>query len=88
MDELVETRLAEDSDPAAQLHLERRLESLDRALARLTPKTRAVFLLQRRDGCTIDEIGAKLGISRAMVKKYLAKAVVQCSRQLQAEGRP
>lgn len=79
---LVDARLAEENDPVAQLHLERRLEALDRALARLSPKTRAVFVLQRRDGHTIDEIAARLDISRAMVKKYLAKAVVQCSRQL------
>lgn len=74
-----------ETDPVARLHLERRLESLERALSRLSPKTRAVFILQRRDGCTIDEIGARLGISRAMVKKYIAKAVVHCSRQIEGK---
>jgi RNA polymerase sigma factor (sigma-70 family) len=76
-------QLVIDSDPAAHLHLERRLEALDRALARLSPKTRAAFVLHRRDGCTVDEIAAKLGISRSSVKKHLAKAVIQCSRQLE-----
>jgi RNA polymerase sigma-70 factor (ECF subfamily) len=86
MDALVDARLAEETDAAVHLHLERRLEALDRALARLSPKTRAAFVLQRRDGCTIDEIAARLGISRAMVKKYLAKAVIQCKRQLEDKG--
>ncbi|MGH8277830.1 MAG: RNA polymerase sigma factor, partial [Steroidobacteraceae bacterium] len=58
----------------------------DRALGRLSPKARAAFVLQRRDGCTIDEIGLKLGISRGMVKKYLGKALIQCSRQLEDRG--
>lgn len=82
MDAVVEARLVVESDPAEQLHLERRLEALDRALARLSPKARAAFVLQRRDGCTIDEIAVRLGISRTMVKKYLAKVVMQCSRQI------
>jgi RNA polymerase sigma factor (sigma-70 family) len=77
------TALVEESDPAAYVHLERRLEALDRAVARLSPKAQAAFVLQRRDGCTLDEIALKLGISRAMVKKYLATAVVRCSRQLE-----
>jgi RNA polymerase sigma-70 factor (ECF subfamily) len=81
-DLLLDENLATDSDPVAQVHLERRLEALDRALARLPPRTRAVFVLQRRDGCTLDEIGAQLGISRGAVKKHLAKAVAQCSRQI------
>jgi len=81
-DALLDELVATDSDPVAQVHLERRLEALDRALARLPPRTRAVFVLQRRDGCTLDEISAQLGISRGAVKKHLAKAVAQCSRQI------
>src|SRR5262249_28969054 len=84
-DALTDARLAEETDPPAQLNLERRLEALDRALARLSAKTRTAFLLQRRDGCTLDEIAERMGISRAMVKKHLAKAVVQCSRQIQGD---
>lgn len=84
-DALTDEQLVLDADPAAQLHLERRVQALDRALARLSPKTRAAFVLQRRDGCTLDEIAAKLGVSRAMVKKYLTKAILQCDRQLKRD---
>ena len=82
-DALLDEHLATDSDPVARVHLERRLEALDHALARLPSRTRAVFVLQRRDGYTLAEIGAQLGISRSAVKKHLAKALAQCSRQIQ-----
>lgn len=82
-DALNEARLIVDTDPAEQLHLERRLVALDRALARMSPKARAAFVLQRRDGCTLDEIAVRLGVSRTMVKKYLARVLMQCSRQLE-----
>jgi RNA polymerase sigma factor (sigma-70 family) len=82
-DALLDEHHSTDSDPVARIHLERRLEALDHALARLPPRTRAVFVLQRRDGYTLDEIAAQLGISRSAVKKHLAKALAQCSRQIQ-----
>jgi RNA polymerase sigma-70 factor (ECF subfamily) len=82
---LEEAELVDESDLATQMHLERRLEALERALARLSAKTRLAFTLQRRDGCSIDEISERMGISRAMVKKHLAKAVSQCSRQIRPE---
>ncbi|MBL8266540.1 RNA polymerase sigma factor [Steroidobacter sp.] len=82
---LEESEFADSSDPAVQLHVERRLEALERALARLSAKTRLAFLLQRRDGCTLDEIAQRMGISRTMVKKHLAKAVSQCDRQIRGE---
>lgn len=86
MEDFIDEGIAEESDPVAALHLERRLAALDRALSRLPPKARAAFILQRRDGCTIDEIASRLGISRSMVKKYLAKAILQCGRHVRTEG--
>lgn len=85
-DALFDNQLVLDTDPVIQVHLERRLEALDRALRRLSLKTRTAFLLQRRDGCTLDEISERMGISRAMVKKHLAKAVLQCQRQIEEQG--
>jgi RNA polymerase sigma factor (sigma-70 family) len=84
-DALLDEHLATDSDPVDRVHLERRLEALDHALARLSPRTRAIFVLQRRDGYTLAEISEQMGISRSAVKKHLAKALAQCSRQLQEQ---
>jgi RNA polymerase sigma-70 factor (ECF subfamily) len=59
------------------------------SLARLSPKARAAFIWHRRDGCTYDEIAARLGVSRNMVKKYLSQALAHCRRDMQErqEGR-
>jgi RNA polymerase sigma factor (sigma-70 family) len=71
---------AEDLDEGAeQLALQRRLED---ALRGLSPKCRAVVVLHRRDGMTYEEIGAQLGISARMVKKYLAQGLKHCRERL------
>lgn len=75
---------ATDADPALELSAHECLEALERALDELTPKARAAFLMHRRDGLTLDEIGAKLGVSRPMAKKYLAKALVQFRKRLES----
>lgn len=78
IDALIDLQSVVETDPAAQLDAQRRLEELDHALAQLAPKAHATFVLHRRDGFTLEEIGKQLGVSRPMVKKYLAKAVLQC----------
>jgi RNA polymerase sigma factor (sigma-70 family) len=67
-----------DTDPVAQLDARRRLEQLDLALSQMKPNVHATFVLHRRDGLTLEEIGKQLGVSRPMVKKYLTQALVQC----------
>ena len=59
------------------------LATMDRALAELPPRVRATFLLHRRDGMTLEEIGRQFGVSRAQAKKYLAKALVQFRKVLE-----
>ncbi len=54
------------------------LDRLDQALNGAPPKAYAAFVLQRRYGYTLEEIAVRLGVSRPMVKKYLARAVQQC----------
>jgi RNA polymerase sigma-70 factor (ECF subfamily) len=77
-DALIDVQTAVDSDPAAQLDAQRRLEEIDGALAQLSPNAHAAFVLHRRDGLTMEEIAQHLGVSRSMVKKYLVKAVLHC----------
>jgi len=69
-------------DPTLQFAAEQTAERLELALNLLSAKCRAVFLLHRRDGLSIDDISARLGISKPMVKKYLFRALVRLRKQL------
>jgi RNA polymerase sigma factor (sigma-70 family) len=71
-------------DPGAHIDACQQLDRLDQALHGVAPRAYATFVLHRRYGYTLDEIAVQLGVSRPMVKKYLAKAVQQC-RQYFAE---
>jgi RNA polymerase sigma-70 factor (ECF subfamily) len=83
IDVLVDLETTIDSDLAAQIDAERKLKELDSALERLPPNLHATFVLHRRDGMTLEEIANILGVSRPMVKKYLAKAVLRCREHLE-----
>jgi RNA polymerase sigma factor (sigma-70 family) len=71
-----------DNDPAGRAETQQRLEALQGALQELSPKAQAVLLLHRRDGYSLEEIGTRLGVSRAMAAKYLAKALLHCRQRL------
>ena len=68
-------------DPAVHLETRQRLEQLDRTLKETSPRAYATFVLHRRYGYSLEEIAAYFGVSRPMVKKYLAKAVVHCRQR-------
>src|SRR5437868_447225 len=76
-------RATSEADPALDMDAHQCLERLQEALDQLSPKIRATFMLHRRDGLSIDEIAARLGISRPMVKKYLMKALMQFRQRLE-----
>src|SRR5690606_33226434 len=73
-------------DPAERVDAWDRLESFDRILSELPPKTYAVFVLHREYGFSREEIATRLGMSYAMVKKHLAQALVQCRRRMDEIG--
>jgi RNA polymerase sigma factor (sigma-70 family) len=70
------------SDPALEVVATQCLDQLQETLEKLAPKVRAVFMLSRRDGLSFDEIGARLGCSKPMAKKYLMKALLQLRQRL------
>lgn len=72
-------------DPASLAELEQRLQNVDRALGQLSDKARAALILYRRDGFSLEEVAAHLGVSLAMVKKYLAKAILHCRQQMPSD---
>jgi RNA polymerase sigma-70 factor, ECF subfamily len=51
------------------------MTSVQRSLDRMRDKHRAVFILRFVEGMDLGDIAAGLGISRASVKRYLAKAL-------------
>jgi RNA polymerase sigma-70 factor (ECF subfamily) len=71
-----------EADPMLEANAQQCVEDLQQALDLFAPKVRATFILHRRDGLSIDEIGLRLGISRPMVKKNLVKALMQFRRKL------
>lgn len=75
---LLDLQSTMESDPGTQLDARRHLEEIDRVLLTLPHKARATFVLNRRDGLTLEEIGKQLGVSRPMVKKYLVRALAAC----------
>jgi RNA polymerase sigma factor (sigma-70 family) len=74
---------APDTDPVLEIDALQCLDQLQGALEKLSPKVRAIFLLHRRDGLSFDEIGARLCVSRPMVKKYLVKALMHLRQSLE-----
>jgi RNA polymerase sigma-70 factor (ECF subfamily) len=70
----------EGPDEMESLHLRSCLESV---LEQLSPKCRTVLILHRRERMTYEEIGARIGISTSMVKKYLAQALQHCREHLE-----
>jgi len=61
------------------LQARKRIEAV---LSELSPRCRAVFILYRRDGLSYKEIGARIGISTNMVKKYLVRGLRHCREHL------
>lgn len=56
---------------------------IDALLDQLRPAVREAFLLSQIDGLTYAAIGARLGVSERMVKKYMGQAMLHC---LQADA--
>lgn len=69
-------------DPALELSAQQSLQELEKILRKLSPRERATFLYHRRDQLTLQEIADRLGVSRHMVKKYLARAVLEFRKHL------
>lgn len=72
-----------EADPVLATDAAQCLDRLQHAMEELSPKLRATFLLHRRDGLSLDDIAARLGISRPMVKKNLMKALMHLRQHLE-----
>jgi RNA polymerase sigma factor (sigma-70 family) len=69
-------------DPHAQLEARDTLRRVERALAKLKPKTRNIFLMARVDGKSYAEIAEIYGMSEEGVKKQVATATWQLRQRV------
>ena len=70
------------SEPSSDLWHAELARALSTALQQLSPVCRAAVVLHRREQLTYSEVGARLGISAAMVKKHLTKGIALCRQHL------
>jgi RNA polymerase sigma factor (sigma-70 family) len=75
-----------ESDPAEALAARQRAEQLIAFLQELPLKCRQVFDLHRLQGLAQQEVGARLGISERMVRRYVTYTLVYC--RLRLDGMP
>lgn len=66
-------------DGAVRVQRRQQLQSL---LDRLPERTRAVLLMQYRDGLSYKQIGERMGVSTHMVKKHVVRGLSVCRQAL------
>lgn len=79
----VEEQLAELPQFDLEMDSCARQRRLMEVLEQLSPKCRAVIILQYRDGLSYQQIAARLQISTHMVKKYVTQALELCRRRME-----
>ncbi|BAZ93538.1 DNA-directed RNA polymerase [Thiohalobacter thiocyanaticus] len=74
------SRQPEALAPSPEVHhlIVETLYRLDAALRDLPEQVRQAFLLSRLEGVRYADIAAEFGVSERMVKKYIARAMLQC----------
>jgi len=69
-------------DPGGRLEYEHLQGRISRALEKVSPQEKAVFLLRHYDDMMLKEIAEILGLSIGSVKSYLSRAVKKLRREL------
>ena len=80
----VEVETLTTNDPCTETRVDDalRVEGINSAWRELSPKCRQALLLRWREGLRIAEIAEQMTLSRAMVKKYLAKGLKHFRQRL------
>lgn len=76
--ELAALSTAASAGPLQTVVRRQGMERLEAALAELPERQREALVLHRFDGLTQDEVAERMGISRRMVVKHLARAMAYC----------
>ena len=72
-------------NPISELEHRDTLRRLERAMLRLKPKTREIFLAKRLDGMSYAEIAARSGLSVKGVEKHMSKAIAMIDRAMERD---
>jgi len=80
--ENITTLLAAEESVEDAAERPKRRQRLQDLLASLPERTRAVLVMQYRDGLTYRQIGQRLGVSSHMVKKHVVRGLSVCRRAL------
>jgi RNA polymerase sigma factor (sigma-70 family) len=59
------------------------LRTLEDALAELSPKCQAVFVMNRIDGISIRQIAVDINLSKSMVEKYMRQALKHLKNKME-----
>ena len=73
------------ADQAYSIEASQMMQTYERALATLPPRTRQVFLLHRVDELSYKQIAEQLGIGVRTVEWHVAEALVRIRRVLDGE---
>ncbi|MCS3468089.1 RNA polymerase sigma-70 factor (ECF subfamily) [Pseudomonas sp. JUb42] len=71
-------------DPEAFMHAIQLADSIERALAELPLNCRKVFIWQKLEGLTQQEIAERMGLSKNMVEKYMIRTLRHLRDRLDA----
>ncbi|MBB5884070.1 RNA polymerase sigma factor [Xanthomonas sp. LMG 8992] len=78
--------LAAGDDVEDSTHQRQRQQHLQALLADLPSRTRAVLVMQYRDGLSYKQIAERMGVSPHMVKKHVVRGLSACRRALADSG--
>ncbi|MBB5876594.1 RNA polymerase sigma factor [Xanthomonas sp. LMG 9002] len=78
--------LAAGDDVEDSAHQRQRQQHLQALLADLPARTRAVLVMQYRDGLSYKQIAERMGVSPHMVKKHVVRGLSACRRALADSG--
>ena len=75
-----------ESDPQRVLQVKQQLKIINEALRLMPERRRVAFLLHRVDGLNFAAVGRRLGVSRKMARKHVARAVIDLEDALSDSG--
>lgn len=79
---------AESPDIADAIAYRQTVDRLEQCIATLPPRCQEVFILHRLHGLPQQEVAVRLGISRGMVARHMARAMTLLAPELAALGKP